>query len=56
MLLVNSTVTGIESVGINVLGDVSIQKQQEIIFVCNKDAKDFPSSGVRFSKGLFAKR
>lgn len=44
MLLVNSTVTGIESVGINVLGDVNIQKQQEIIFVCNKDAKDFPSS------------
>lgn len=44
MLLVNSTVTGIESVGINVLGDVNIQKQQEIIFVCNKDAKDFPST------------
>jgi len=44
MLLVNSTVTGIDSVGINVLGDVNIAKQQEIIFVCNKNAKDFPST------------
>ena len=44
MLLVNSTVTGIDSVGINVLADVNIQKQQEVIFVCNKDAKDFPST------------
>jgi hypothetical protein len=44
MLLVNSSVTGIDSVTISVLGDVNIAKQQEIIFVCNKDAKDFPSS------------
>lgn len=43
-LLVNSSVTGIESVGINVLGDINIAKQQEIIFVCNKNAVDFPST------------
>jgi hypothetical protein len=44
MLLVNSVVTGVESVGLNVLGDVNIAKQQEIIFVCNKNADEFPSS------------
>lgn len=43
-LLINSTVTGIDSVGLNVLGDVNIAKQQEIIFICNKNAKDFPST------------
>ncbi|GHU92743.1 hypothetical protein FACS1894208_00510 [Clostridia bacterium] len=48
MLLVNSSVTGVESVGLNVLGDVNIAKQQEVVFVCNKNAKEFPSSVYAF--------
>lgn len=43
-LLVNSAVTGIDSVGLNVLGDINIAKQQDIIFVCNKNASEFPST------------
>jgi hypothetical protein len=45
---VNSAVTGVESVTTNVLGDVNIAKQKEILFVCNRDAKEFPTSVFRF--------